>query len=65
MLSPGNFETDDSEQKQKYEGQKQINIQLQEQKKWLEHELEEVTNLLALSMNAYDDTNCVNIRVRS
>ena len=43
----GNFESDESEPKQKYEGQKQINVQLQEQKKWLEHELEEVTcNLL-------------------
>ncbi len=38
----GNFEAEDSEAKQKYDAQVQINLQLQEQKKWLEHELEEV-----------------------
>jgi len=42
QLEMGNFESDESEPKQKYEGQKQINVQLQEQKKWLEHELEEI-----------------------
>ena len=67
----GNHEADDSEAKQKYEGQKQLNtqveinvyndesdtndveykdaddeddfpVQLMEQKRWLEHELEEI-----------------------
>merc|ERR1711953_271669 len=41
-MEAGNHETDDSEAKQKYEGQKQLNIQLMEQKRWLEHELEEI-----------------------
>ena len=45
----GNIEGEDSEPKQKYESQKQMNAQLLEQKKWLEHELEEVSHLLALS----------------
>jgi hypothetical protein len=42
LPSLGNFEAEDSEAKQKYDAQVQINLQLQEQKKWLEHELEEV-----------------------
>ncbi|XP_023322812.1 BUD13 homolog isoform X2 [Eurytemora carolleeae] len=42
QLEQGNFESDDSEIKQKYDGQMQINLQLIEQKKWLEHELEEI-----------------------
>ena len=41
-MESGNHETDDSDAKQKYEGQKQLNIQLMEQKRWLEHELEEI-----------------------
>ena len=41
-MEAGNHETDDSDAKQKYEGQKQLNIQLMEQKRWLEHELEEI-----------------------
>ena len=41
-LESGNYEFDDSEIKQKYDNQKQLNAQLQEQKRWLEHELEEV-----------------------
>ena len=42
-LESGNYEYDDSEIKQKYDNQKQLNAQLQEQKRWLEHELEEVS----------------------
>ena len=42
ILISGNIEGEDSEPKQKYESQKQMNAQLLEQKKWLEHELEEV-----------------------
>ena len=41
-LEGGNYEFDDSEIKQSYDNQKQLNTQLQEQKRWLEHELEEV-----------------------
>jgi len=41
-MEAGNHEADDSEAKQKYEGQKQLNTQLMEQKRWLEHELEEI-----------------------
>ena len=41
-MEAGNHETDDSDAKQKYEGQKQLNTQLLEQKRWLEHELEEI-----------------------
>ena len=32
-MESGNHETDDSDAKQKYEGQKQLNIQLMEQKR--------------------------------
>ncbi len=46
LTSLGNFEAEDSEAKQKYDAQVQINLQLQEQKKWLEHELEEVGRML-------------------
>ncbi|TRY68718.1 hypothetical protein TCAL_15105 [Tigriopus californicus] len=42
QLESGNFDADDSEIKQKYENQRQLNVQLQEQKRWLEHELEQV-----------------------
>ena len=42
QLESGNYDYDDSEIKQKYDNQRQLNIQLQEQKRWLEHELEEV-----------------------
>ena len=42
-LESGNYEFDDSEIKHKYDNQKQLNTQLKEQKRWLEHELEEVT----------------------
>ena len=42
QLESGNYDFDDSEIKQKYDNQRQLNIQLQEQKRWLEHELEEV-----------------------
>ena len=42
-LEAGNFEADDSEVKHRYDNQRQLNVQLQEQKRWLEHELEEVT----------------------
>ena len=48
-LCSGNIEGEDSEPKQKYESQKQMNLQLLEQKKWLEHELEEVTKIKYLS----------------
>eukprot|EP00090_Calanus_glacialis_P007611 TRINITY_DN16050_c0_g1_i1.p1 TRINITY_DN16050_c0_g1~~TRINITY_DN16050_c0_g1_i1.p1 ORF type:complete len:377 (-),score=139.92 TRINITY_DN16050_c0_g1_i1:90-1220(-) len=41
-MESGSHETDDSDAKQKYEGQKQLNTQLLEQKRWLEHELEEI-----------------------
>ena len=41
-LESGNPDADDSEIKQKYDNQKQLNAQLQEQKRWLEHELEQV-----------------------
>ena len=37
------MEADDSEIKQKFDNQRQLNVQLQEQKRWLEHELEQVT----------------------
>jgi hypothetical protein len=43
-LESGNYEYDDSEIKQRYDNQKQLNAQLQEQKRWLEHELEDVSN---------------------
>jgi hypothetical protein len=49
-LEGGNYEFDDSEIKQKYDNQKQLNNQLQEQKRWLEHELEEV-RYLSLSLS--------------
>ena len=42
QLEAGNLEADDSEIKQKYDNQKQLNIQLAEQKRWLEHELEQI-----------------------
>ena len=42
QLEAGNLEADDSEVKQKYDNQKQLNIQLSEQKRWLEHELEQI-----------------------
>ena len=42
QLESGNLEADDSQIKQKYDNQKQLNIQLAEQKRWLEHELEQV-----------------------
>ena len=42
QLEAGNLEADDSEIKQKYDNQKQLNIQLSEQKRWLEHELEQI-----------------------
>ncbi len=38
----GNLEADDSEIKHKYDNQRQLNIQLTEQKRWLEHELEQI-----------------------
>ena len=41
-LESGNLEADDSEIKTKYDNQRQLNVQLQEQKRWLEHELEQV-----------------------
>ena len=43
QLESGNYDFDDSEIKQRYDNQRQLNIQLQEQKRWLEHELEEVS----------------------
>lgn len=43
QLEAGNLDADDSEIRQKYENQKQLNLQLQEQKRWLEHELEQVS----------------------
>ena len=42
QLEAGNHEADDSEIRQQYENQRQLNVQLQEQKRWLEHELEQV-----------------------
>lgn len=47
QLEAGNHEADDSEIKQKYDNQRQLNIQLQEQKRWLEHELEQVRRILS------------------
>ena len=41
-LEAGNYEADDSDVKQRYDNQRQLNVQLQEQKRWLEHELEQV-----------------------
>ena len=41
-LEAGNYDADDSEIKHRYDNQRQLNIQLQEQKRWLEHELEQV-----------------------
>ncbi len=41
-LEAGNYDADDSEVKHRYDNQRQLNIQLQEQKRWLEHELEQV-----------------------
>ena len=41
-LENGNLEADDSEVKIRYDNQRQLNVQLQEQKRWLEHELEQV-----------------------
>ena len=43
QLEQGNLEADDSEARQRYENQKQLNLQLMEQKRWLEHELEQVS----------------------
>ena len=37
-MESGNHETDDSDAKQKYEGQKQLNIQLMEQKRWAKYQ---------------------------
>jgi hypothetical protein len=45
-LESGNYEADDSDIKQRYDNQRQLNVQLQEQKRWLEHELEQVTTTL-------------------
>ena len=45
QLEAGNYELDDSDEKKLYENQSQLNIQLEEQKKWLEHELEEVSSI--------------------
>jgi hypothetical protein len=42
QLESGNLEADDSEIKLKYDNQRQLNIQLAEQKRWLEHELEQI-----------------------
>ncbi len=42
QLEAGNHEADDSETRLRYENQRQLNVQLQEQKRWLEHELEQV-----------------------
>ena len=42
QLEAGNLEADDSPIKRKYDSQRHLNIQLAEQKKWLEHELEDV-----------------------
>ena len=42
QLEAGNLEADDSEIKRKYDNQRQLNIQLAEQKRWLEHELEQI-----------------------
>ena len=41
-LEAGNLSADDSEIKQRFDHQRQLNIQLQEQKRWLEHELEQI-----------------------
>lgn len=41
-LEAGNLAADDSEIKMRYDHQRQLNIQLQEQKRWLEHELEQI-----------------------
>ena len=43
-LEAGNYDADDSDVKHRYDNQRQLNIQLQEQKRWLEHELEQVSN---------------------
>ena len=45
QLESGNLEADDSEIKQKFDNQRQLNVQLQEQKRWLEHELEQVCQI--------------------
>ena len=41
-LEAGNLSADDSEIEQRFDHQRQLNIQLQEQKRWLEHELEQI-----------------------
>jgi hypothetical protein len=41
-LESGDPAADDSEIKRKYDNQRQLNVQLAEQKRWLEHELEQV-----------------------
>ena len=48
QLESGNLEADDSEIKQKFDNQRQLNVQLQEQKRWLEHELEQVCQMWLL-----------------
>lgn len=48
QLESGNYDYDDSEIKLKYDNQRQLNVQLQEQKHWLEHELEEVLKYSSL-----------------
>ena len=47
-LENGNLEADDSEVKIRYDNQRQLNVQLQEQKRWLEHELEQVWECFGL-----------------
>ena len=58
QLESGNYDFDDSEIKQKYDNQKQLNAQLQEQKRWLEHELEEVRSWTFLPVGLYLVSNC-------
>ena len=53
QLESGNLEADDSEIKQKFDNQRQLNVQLQEQKRWLEHELEQVSYLPAFQIHKY------------
>ena len=50
QLESGNLEADDSEIKQKFDNQRQLNVQLQEQKRWLEHELEQVTKIWVINI---------------
>ena len=58
QLESGNLEADDSEIKQKFDNQRQLNVQLQEQKRWLEHELEQVCQISLTILFVFNRLKC-------